>query len=189
MFRSGNFQNLSLTCAFPRDPYTKMLLSQKIRKSSLPRTWKILLCCGCISASRAFSHLPVFHDCECLSHVTRVLWRGKRDRLSIQFISFFQGREFFKYNFQHVLFSVGSCLSWINQSDVHISIPVASFREAQAFAQPCWDLVLYAYLIFLEVWFSFCLIWTVWLWQTHPVQHEVGNGCYHSAKRQLTQQC
>lgn len=41
---------------------------------------------------------------------------------------------------------------------MHISVPMASFREAQSFAQPCWDLVLYAHLIILEVRISSCLV-------------------------------
>lgn len=35
-----NFQNLSLTCAFARDHTQKVLLSEKIRRSSLPGTLK-----------------------------------------------------------------------------------------------------------------------------------------------------
>lgn len=119
MLRSNNFQNLSLTCALSREHIQKMLLSEKI-KSYLPRTWKVLLCCGFISISRAFSCLLVFHECECLSHVTRVCQRGKGDRLSIPFLSFLQEREFF--NFQCVSLSDASCLSRINESDVHISV-------------------------------------------------------------------
>lgn len=134
-----------------------MLFSEKIGKSSSPRTWQILLCSGCTSTSRVFSYLTVCHECEFLSHVTRVLWRGKPDWV-FNLLSFSRHGYSSSMTSNIVLLSVGSILIWINQSDVHSFAPVASFREAQCFAQPCWDLLLYAHLIFPEIWISLCLI-------------------------------